>query len=66
MGAMRARQGRGGGVAQAGSLLFDPLESKMKSMLSTVVWEGLRILPAKFSNESGIIGNAALAADALR
>jgi glucokinase len=56
----------GGGVAQAGSLLFDPLESKMKSMLSTVVWEGLRILPAKFSNESGIIGNAALAADALR
>ena len=53
----------GGGVAQAGSLLFDPLEARVKSMLSTVVWEGLKILPAKFSNESGIIGNAALAAD---
>jgi glucokinase len=55
----------GGGVAQAGPLLFEPLESKVKSMLSTVVWEGLRILPAKFSNEAGIIGNAALAADAV-
>jgi glucokinase len=55
----------GGGVAQAGALLFDPLECKVKSMLSTVVWEGLRILPAKFSNEAGVIGNAALAADTL-
>lgn len=53
----------GGGVAQAGNLLFDPLEQKMKSMLSTVVWEGLKVLPARYSNESGIIGNAALAAD---
>lgn len=56
----------GGGVAQAGALLFEPLECKMKSMLSTVVWEGLKILPAKFSNEAGIIGNAALAADAVK
>jgi glucokinase len=55
----------GGGVAQAGSLLFEPLERKVQSMLSTVVWEKLQILPAKFSNEAGIIGNAALAADAL-
>lgn len=55
----------GGGVAQAGALLFDPLERKVQSMLSTVVWERLQILPAKFSNEAGIIGNAALAADAL-
>ena len=55
----------GGGVAQAGALLFEPLERKVQSMLSTVVWEKLQILPAKFSNEAGIIGNAALAADAL-
>jgi glucokinase len=55
----------GGGVAQAGALLFDPLQRKVQSMLSTVVWEKLQILPAKFSNEAGIIGNAALAADAL-
>jgi glucokinase len=55
----------GGGVAQAGPLLFDPLRRKVKSMLSTVVWEGLQIVPAKFHNEAGIIGNAALAADLL-
>ena len=54
----------GGGVAQAGSLLFEPLENKMKSMLSAVVLEGLKIVPAKFQTEAGIIGNAALAADA--
>jgi glucokinase len=35
-------------------------------MLSTVVWERLQIVPAKFSNEAGIIGNAALAADAIK
>ena len=55
----------GGGVALAGPLLFDPLKRKVQSMLSTVVWEKLQILPAKFSNEAGIIGNAALAADAI-
>lgn len=55
----------GGGVAQAGDLIFGPLNRKVQSMLSTVVWERLQILPARFSNESGIIGNAALAADSL-
>ncbi len=55
----------GGGVSMAGDLLFQPLENKMKSMLSTVVWEGLKILPAKFNNDAGIIGNAALAGDSL-
>ncbi|MFZ4763760.1 MAG: ROK family protein [Roseimicrobium sp.] len=55
----------GGGVAQAGPLLFEPLESKVRSMLSAVVQEHLRILPARFSNEAGIIGNAALAADSV-
>lgn len=55
----------GGGVAQAGELIFDPLKRKVQSMLSTVVWERLQIVPARFSNESGIIGNAALAADSV-
>lgn len=55
----------GGGVAQAGDLIFDPLKRKVQSMLSTVVWERLQILPARYSNEAGIIGNAALAADSL-
>lgn len=55
----------GGGVAQAGDLIFAPLKNKVQSMLSTVVWERLQIVPAKYSNEAGIIGNAALAADAV-
>jgi glucokinase len=55
----------GGGVAQAGELIFAPLKRKVQSMLSTVVWERLQIVPARFSNEAGIIGNAALAADAV-
>lgn len=55
----------GGGVAAAGPLLFEPLESKVKSMLSTVVWEGLKVVPARFQNDAGIIGNAALAADSV-
>jgi glucokinase len=55
----------GGGVAQAGDLIFTPLKNKVQSMLSTVVWERLQILPARFSNEAGIMGNAALAADAV-
>ncbi|MFO1483900.1 MAG: ROK family protein [Verrucomicrobiaceae bacterium] len=55
----------GGGVSQAGDLIFTPLKNKVQSMLSTVVWERLQIVPARFSNEAGIIGNAALAADAV-
>lgn len=51
----------GGGVAQAGDLIFDPLKRRVQSMVSSVVWENLRIVPARFSNEAGIIGNAALA-----
>lgn len=51
----------GGGVAQAGDLIFDPLKRKVQSMVSSVVWERLQIIPARFSNEAGIIGNAALA-----
>jgi glucokinase len=55
----------GGGVSQAGALLFEPLERRVRSMLSTVVWEKLRIVPAKYNNDAGIIGNAVLAADAV-
>jgi glucokinase len=51
----------GGGVALAGDLIFKPLERRVQAMVSTVVWERLQILPAHFSNDAGIIGNAALA-----
>jgi glucokinase len=53
----------GGGMAKAGDLLFHPLEEKMKSMLSVVLWDHLKLLPAKFGNEAGMIGSAAQALD---
>ncbi|RFC48643.1 MAG: glucokinase [Verrucomicrobia bacterium] len=51
----------GGGVSQAGDLLFGPLSRRMQSTLNPVFWERLRLLPARFGNEAGIIGCAALA-----
>lgn len=51
----------GGGVANAGDLLFGPLSRRMQSTLNPVFWERLRLLPARFSNDAGLIGCAALA-----
>jgi glucokinase len=53
----------GGGVARAGEVLFAPLREKMRSLLNPVFWERLRLLPARFGHEAGIIGCAALALD---
>jgi len=54
----------GGGVAQAGDLLFKPLAEKLESMVSPVLWEKLKLLPASFGNKAGMIGSAAQALDA--
>jgi glucokinase len=51
----------GGGVAKAGKLLFDPLRQCMEAQLSPAFLDGLEILPARFSNDAGIIGAATLA-----
>jgi glucokinase len=51
----------GGGVAKAGPLLFTPLEKHLRSQLSPAFKENLRILPARFGNEAGIVGAATLA-----
>ena len=56
----------GGGVAQAGSVLMAPLEARLRQMLSSILFDQLKILPAKFGNDAGIIGNAALAVDYLK
>ncbi len=53
----------GGGVAKAADLLFEPLERRVRSMVSEVISQDLRILPAQFGNEAGLIGAAALAAE---
>lgn len=51
----------GGGVARAGDLLFHPFEKHLFSQLSGPFKDALRILPAAFGHEAGIIGAAALA-----
>lgn len=51
----------GGGVAKAGDLLFEPLHRYLKAQTYGPHYEKLRILPAQFSNEAGIIGAARMA-----
>jgi len=51
----------GGGVAKAGSLLFAPLDHILRAQLSRPFKENLRILPARFGNEAGIIGAGTMA-----
>ncbi len=51
----------GGGVARAGDLLFSPLTAHLYSQLSAPFKEHLMILPARFGNEAGMVGAAALA-----
>ncbi|MDE0594355.1 MAG: ROK family protein [Roseibacillus sp.] len=51
----------GGGVAQAGSLLFDPLYASLASQLSGPFKDHLTIVPAQFGNEAGMIGAARIA-----
>ncbi|MBT7958991.1 MAG: ROK family protein [Akkermansiaceae bacterium] len=53
----------GGGVAKAGELLFEPLKMAINEQLSPAFSDHLKIIPAMFSNEAGIIGAAALALD---
>lgn len=53
----------GGGIAGAGDLLFNPLREHMRGQLHPVFWKSLRIVPARFGNEAGILGAARLALD---
>ncbi len=51
----------GGGVAKAGPFIFDPLETFIRTQLSTPFYSHLKILPAQFCNDAGMIGAATLA-----
>lgn len=55
----------GGGMAKAGEVLFTPLRKHLFEQLSEPFTEALKILPARFGNEAGIIGAAALATEAI-
>lgn len=51
----------GGGVSQAGPLLFEPLKEKLFAQIGVPFKEHLKILPAHFGNEAGLLGAANLA-----
>ncbi len=51
----------GGGISRAGDLLFAPLRRYLKAQLYAPHYEKLKILPAQFGNEAGLIGAARLA-----
>jgi len=53
----------GGGVARAGDLLFEPLRDCLKRQLFHVHYQNLRILPARFGADSGLVGAGLMAAD---
>jgi glucokinase len=55
----------GGGVAKAGDLLFNPIRRIIASASVDVFHENLRVVAAALGNDAGIIGNAALALDAV-
>jgi len=54
----------GGGVARAGEVLFAPFTRHLQAQLSGPFKDHLIILPARFGNEAGMIGAAALAVEA--
>ena len=55
----------GGGVARAGELLFKPFKDHLLAQLSGPFKDHLMVLSAAFGHESGTIGAAALARDAV-
>lgn len=55
----------GGGISKAGDTLFIPLKKHLFDQLSGPFKDTLKIIPAMFGNEAGIIGCATLALDSL-
>lgn len=53
----------GGGVAKAGDLLFEPMLRHLKEQLFPVHYAHLRVLPAGFGADAGIIGAGMMASD---
>ena len=53
----------GGGVAKAGDLLYTPLQESLKQQLFPVHYAALRVLPAQFGADAGLIGAGLMASD---
>jgi glucokinase len=56
----------GGGVANAGPILFDPLREHLARYATLSFAAGVDIVPAKLGTDAGLVGAAAAAAQALR
>jgi len=50
----------GGGLSQAGPLLFNPLEASLRERVGLEFARAVRVVPAAFGQESGLVGAAAL------
>ncbi|HWG27889.1 ROK family protein [Actinospica sp.] len=50
----------GGGLSQAGPLLFDPLEASLRERIGLEYARAVRVVPAGLGQESGLVGAAAL------
>lgn len=55
----------GGGVAQAGAVLFDPLRTWLGRYATLAFTQGIRVLPAQQGPHAGLVGAAACAVAAL-
>lgn len=53
----------GGGVSKAGDLLYTPLQAFLKQQLFPIHYKHLRILPAHFGTDAGLIGAGLMASD---
>lgn len=56
----------GGGVANAGPILFDPLREHLGRYATLSFTAGLEVVPAKLGTDAGVVGAAAAAGEALR
>lgn len=54
----------GGGIANAGELLFEPIGRALRSRTASIFHEKLAIVPATLGTDAGMIGAAAMALDA--
>ncbi|MBS1251424.1 MAG: Glucokinase [Anaerolineales bacterium] len=50
----------GGGVSQAGALLFEPIRETVNDRLMSNVYEGVEIVPATLGDDVGLLGAVAL------
>jgi glucokinase len=56
----------GGGLAAAGSILFDPIEMSFRARVLPAAGAVCRIMPAALANDAGILGAASLILDEVR